>query len=290
MKRYKYDIALSFAGEDRRYVSKIAEVLSLYGVRIFYDEYETVNLFGEELHQYLEKVYAEESRYVAIFSSKAYLKSEWALVELKAILHAINVRNDDLILRIKLDETPIEGISDSIGYLVGKEHEINQLCEIIINKLGLSGSILTPFWVLYRVIGKKYLSGDGKFFSSKLFEGRWNAKGVEVFYTATSEEIARNEYLMTGSNELRKDRLVIQYIIPASTSIESIFPQDLPKGWKNLTDGITKLIGSDWAESKTSCILSVPSAYDIRERNYILNPYHPEFKNIVKNKVESLFT
>ena len=34
---YKYDIALSFAGEDREYVEKVATLLKENGVRVFYD-------------------------------------------------------------------------------------------------------------------------------------------------------------------------------------------------------------------------------------------------------------
>ena len=34
---YRYDVCLSFAGEDRDYVDKVAEELRAAGVRVFYD-------------------------------------------------------------------------------------------------------------------------------------------------------------------------------------------------------------------------------------------------------------
>ncbi len=36
----KYDVALSFAGEDRDYVDKVAKRLQEKGVKVFYDKFE----------------------------------------------------------------------------------------------------------------------------------------------------------------------------------------------------------------------------------------------------------
>lgn len=43
-KIYKYDIALSFVGEDRAYVKKVAKYLTDKGIRVFYDTYKQVEL------------------------------------------------------------------------------------------------------------------------------------------------------------------------------------------------------------------------------------------------------
>lgn len=37
--KYKYDITLSFAGEDRTYVDKVAKCLKTNGVEVFCDNY-----------------------------------------------------------------------------------------------------------------------------------------------------------------------------------------------------------------------------------------------------------
>ena len=54
---YSFDIALSFAGEDRQYVEEVAKVLRLMGFRVFYDKYETVSLWGKNLYTHLSEVY-----------------------------------------------------------------------------------------------------------------------------------------------------------------------------------------------------------------------------------------
>lgn len=43
--KMEYDIALSFAGEDRSYVEVVANLLLKKKVRVFYDNFETSNLW-----------------------------------------------------------------------------------------------------------------------------------------------------------------------------------------------------------------------------------------------------
>jgi len=62
----KYDVALSFAGQDRRYVTQVAEQLKLRGIRVFYDEYEQADLWGKNLYDHLSKVYRQSAKYRAL--------------------------------------------------------------------------------------------------------------------------------------------------------------------------------------------------------------------------------
>lgn len=41
-----YEVCLSFAGEDRAYVERVAAALGRAQVRVFYDAYEKVELWG----------------------------------------------------------------------------------------------------------------------------------------------------------------------------------------------------------------------------------------------------
>src|ERR1035437_6451672 len=49
----EFDIALSFAGEDREVVDVLAALLKERGVRVFYDKYEQAQLWGTDLYQHL---------------------------------------------------------------------------------------------------------------------------------------------------------------------------------------------------------------------------------------------
>lgn len=44
---YEYDVALSFAGEDRKFVKDCAEILRALNINVFYDNYEKEVLLGK---------------------------------------------------------------------------------------------------------------------------------------------------------------------------------------------------------------------------------------------------
>lgn len=67
---FKYDVTLSFAGEERPYVEKIAQILKKQKIKVFYDYFETGNLWGKDLYQYLQSIYRDQARYCVIFSPK----------------------------------------------------------------------------------------------------------------------------------------------------------------------------------------------------------------------------
>src|SRR5689334_12046341 len=50
---FPYDVALSFAGEQRPYVLRVAAALRRRGVRTFYDDYEKPEMWGKDLYEHL---------------------------------------------------------------------------------------------------------------------------------------------------------------------------------------------------------------------------------------------
>ena len=72
-----YDVALSFAGEDRAYVEQVAVALDAAGVHVFYDRLEEANLWGKDLYSYLDEIYRRKARYCIVFISEAYGQKLW---------------------------------------------------------------------------------------------------------------------------------------------------------------------------------------------------------------------
>ncbi len=66
----RYDVVLSFAGEDRDYVEKVAEFLESHGVIVFYDQYEEVTLWGKDLAEHFDGVYRKQGRFCVMFISR----------------------------------------------------------------------------------------------------------------------------------------------------------------------------------------------------------------------------
>ena len=48
---YEYDVALSFAGEDRKFVEDCAEILRSLNINVFYDNYEKRSIAWEKFIQ-----------------------------------------------------------------------------------------------------------------------------------------------------------------------------------------------------------------------------------------------
>jgi len=66
-----YDIALSFAGENRDVAEELASVLARYQVRVFYDMNEQASLWGKYLYQHLQEVYRDKAKYCIVLVSPA---------------------------------------------------------------------------------------------------------------------------------------------------------------------------------------------------------------------------
>ena len=67
---FEYDVGLSFAGEQREFVEAVAKKLRSSGIKIFYDDFEKVEMWGKDLYLYLANVYTEKCRFCVIFASK----------------------------------------------------------------------------------------------------------------------------------------------------------------------------------------------------------------------------
>lgn len=132
---YIYDVALSFAGEDRAYVEKIAQALKARGIRVFYDKFEVVNLWGKDLYQYLSHIYKDKAKYCVIFISLFYKNKAWTKHELKNAQNRAFLDNKEYILPIFLEDVELEGLNDTIGYIKASEYTDSNIVDLIIEKI-----------------------------------------------------------------------------------------------------------------------------------------------------------
>ena len=137
---YRYDVCLSFAGEDRAYVEMVAAGLAAGGLRVFYDEDEKVTLWGKDLIEYFDHIYREASRYCVMFISDAYAAKPWTRHERRSALARALVEEGEYILPARFDETQLPGLPPTIGYLDLRETAPATLVEHILRKLGVSAT------------------------------------------------------------------------------------------------------------------------------------------------------
>jgi RES domain-containing protein len=111
-----------------------------------------------------------------------------------------------------------------------------------------------------------------------LFGGRWNTPGTPVIYTASHLSLAILEILVHAEpDRLKRPYFSFQVTIP-DHAIEQVDPALLVPGW-HLSPAPARLaeVGSDWARSRRSLALQVPSAVVPHEANFILNCDHSDF-------------
>lgn len=131
-----YEVVLSFAGEDRAYVEAVAEYLKNNGVRVFYDKYEEVSLWGKDLAEHLDRVYRGDARYCIMFISQNYADKIWTNHERQSALAKAIEEKVEYILPARFDDTKVPGIRPTLGYVDLRKKSPEQLSKMILQKLG----------------------------------------------------------------------------------------------------------------------------------------------------------
>lgn len=137
-----YDVSLSFAGDDRTYVRSVAAYLRDLDIHVFFDEYETVNLWGKDLYQHLAEVY-RSAKYCVVFISKAYADKVWTRHELKSAQARAYQAQHEYILPARFDDTQLPGVLSTTMYLDLREISPEALGRLIVEKLR-SGELTAP--------------------------------------------------------------------------------------------------------------------------------------------------
>ena len=124
-----YDVAISFAGEDRHIAEAIAKRLKELKYSVFYDKDEEANLWGKDLYEHLNEVYSKRAKFCLMIISKNYANKNWTNHERKAAQTRAFKQNKEYILPLRLDETEIPGLNETVGYVnynkTGLEETIN---------------------------------------------------------------------------------------------------------------------------------------------------------------------
>lgn len=117
--RKRFDVALSFPGEYRDLVELVAYALiqQLSQKQVFYDKWYEAELARLNLDVYLQSIYSDQAELIVVFLCAEYEKKEWCNLEWRAIRDLIKQKQDETIMLISLDGTPITGVFGIDGYL-----------------------------------------------------------------------------------------------------------------------------------------------------------------------------
>lgn len=142
---------------------------------------------------------------------------------------------------------------------------------------------------LFRIAATQFAAQtDGE--GARRYGGRWNLIGDPVLYMAEDLSLAILETVVHANPRRKLKRSLLVLNVPEHASLETI--TTLPKSWNDYPSiAATAQIGSLWIREKRSLLLRVPSAVtsgtepDLWSYNVLVNPYHPEFKDVVVDRV-----
>jgi len=133
--QFEYDVALSFAGEDRTVAEEFANLLINKNIKVFYDEYKAGDMWGKDLIDHLVNIYSRKARYCVMFISQYYPLKKWTEVErMSAQVRSFRDANE-YILPIQLDNTEVPGITETTGYSDLRQHSMESIANLLEQKL-----------------------------------------------------------------------------------------------------------------------------------------------------------
>lgn len=135
MTRHRIDVALTFASEQQKYVQRVERDLRQSGVITFFQPYEKVKLWGEDLIPYLQRVFRDWATLCVMFISKEYVRKAWPRHERQSALARQLEEQSVYILPVRFDDTPVPGLSTTIEYLRASDFTESQLAEAIRQRL-----------------------------------------------------------------------------------------------------------------------------------------------------------
>ena len=104
---------------------------------MFYDNFETVRLWGKHLPEELQRVYEHGASMVVMFISAEYVKKAWPRHERRAMLSRAVRESNEYVLPVRFDDTEVPGLPDGVFYLKAADYSPAQLAAMIAEKLGI---------------------------------------------------------------------------------------------------------------------------------------------------------
>lgn len=142
----RFQVALSYPGEHRGFVSRVAERLSerLGRERVLYDKYHEAEFARISLDTHLQRLYHDESELIVVFLSANYERKEWCGLEWRAIRDVIKQHRESAVVPVRFDNTEIPGLFSTDGALPVDDRAPETIADLILQRLHLERSRRNP--------------------------------------------------------------------------------------------------------------------------------------------------
>lgn len=134
-KKYKYDVAISFAGENRKIAEKLVASLKAKDERlsVFYDKDHKAYLWGKDVKEF-NSIYSSDARYVIPIISEYYIKKDWPRHEFAVASKEAKKRKGEFILPLRVDDACLVGLHDDVSYMDIRKDKISHIVDAVLTK------------------------------------------------------------------------------------------------------------------------------------------------------------
>ena len=131
----QYDVAISFAGTERKQAKELAFGLRDRDVRVFYDGFFGAQLWGKDLVEFFDDIYRRRARYCVMFVSEAYRDRMWTTHERRSAIARSVEQRDEYILPVVVEQVELSGLPSTLGYVSAHEFTTDEIADMVVEKL-----------------------------------------------------------------------------------------------------------------------------------------------------------
>ena len=148
VRQHRFDVALSFPGEYRPYVERVAAELgaALGANACFYDRNYRAQLAVPNMDALLQEIYGERSDLVVAFVCQEYEEKMWCGIEWRKIRERLSDGRAGAIMYVRIGSGDVAGMTALDGYVDASEETPDDVARLICERLhivksrGRSGS------------------------------------------------------------------------------------------------------------------------------------------------------
>jgi hypothetical protein len=134
-KLFEYDVALSFAREDREVAEELAEMLRARNRKVLLDESQSVELGGGDFTTHIAELYRTKARYCVVLLSRHYPLKAWRESERTSVQQRSLRDANEYILPLQLDDTEVPGSQEIKGYTDLRRSSLEAVVDLLEGKL-----------------------------------------------------------------------------------------------------------------------------------------------------------
>jgi hypothetical protein len=141
----RFRIALSYPGERRKFVGRVAQHLakSIGRERVLYDKYHEAEFARPDLDVHLQRLYHGKSDLIVVFLCAEYSRKKWCGLEWRAIRDLVESRRAPAVMLFRFDNATIPGVYPTDGCVWIRRRKAKEIGDLILIRMHLNAQVPT---------------------------------------------------------------------------------------------------------------------------------------------------